>query len=79
HPVGEHHQHRGAGIAAVAKMRPRPSVLVVLTDGMTPWPAEAPKAMEVVVGLIGDEGDSRGGQAWAPPAWARVVHVGTAA
>lgn len=69
----------GAGIEAVARMRPRPSVLVALTDGMTPWPAEAPKGMEVVVGLIGDEGDSRGGQVWAVPAWARVVHVGTAA
>ena len=69
----------GAGIEAVSRLRPRPSVLVVLTDGMTPWPAEAPKAMVVVVGLIGAEDDSRGGQVWATPAWARVVHVDTAA
>jgi predicted metal-dependent peptidase len=69
----------GAGIEAVARLRPRPSVLVILTDGMTPWPAEAPKAMVVVVGLIGAEDGSRGGQVWAAPAWARVVHVDAAA
>lgn len=69
----------GAGIEAVSRLRPRPSVLVVLTDGMTPWPAEPPKGMEVVVGLIGGEDGSRGGQVWATPAWARVVHVDTAA
>ena len=31
----------GAGLAAAARLRPRPSVVVVLTDGMTPWPAQA--------------------------------------
>lgn len=42
----------GAGLVAAARLRPRPSVVVVLTDGMTPWPLEAPKGMQVVVGLI---------------------------
>lgn len=65
------------GIEAAAKLRPRPSVLVVLTDGLTPWPADPPKGMAVVVGLI--EGESvRRGRAWAPPAWARVVRIGDA-
>jgi predicted metal-dependent peptidase len=64
----------GAGVEAAARLRPRPSVVVVLTDGLTPWPAEPPKGMQVVVGLI--EGASvRRGKAWAPPAWARVVHI----
>ena len=63
------------GIAAAAKLRPRPSVVVVLTDGLTPWPSDPPKGMEVVVGLI--EGASvRRGKAWAPPDWARVVQIG---
>jgi predicted metal-dependent peptidase len=69
----------GAGIEAVSRLRPRPSVLVVLTDGMTPWPADPPRGMVVVVGLIGPEDGSRGGQVWATPAWARVVHVDSAA
>ena len=64
----------GVGIAAAAKLRPRPSVVVVLTDGLTPWPAQAPKGMQVVVGLI--EGTIvRRGTAWAPPPWARVVYI----
>jgi predicted metal-dependent peptidase len=64
----------GAGLEAAAKLRPRPSVVVVLTDGLTPWPERPPKAMHVVVGLI--EGTSvRRGKAWAAPDWARVVHI----
>ncbi len=67
------------GIDGAARLRPRPSVLVVLTDGMTPWPQEPPKGMEVVIGLIGTQSGTGGGQVWAPPAWARVVHVDRAA
>jgi predicted metal-dependent peptidase len=57
-----------AGIAAAAALRPRPAVTVVLTDGYTPWPAEQPKGMRVVVGLIGPRARD------APP-WARAVRV----
>ncbi len=58
----------GAGLAAAVALRPRPAVTVVLTDGYTPWPADAPKGTRVVVGLLG---------AQAPPApgWARAVRV----
>jgi predicted metal-dependent peptidase len=58
----------GAGIAAAAALRPRPAVVVVLTDGYTPWPRLAPKGMRVVVGLLGE-------QAPEAPAWARAVRV----
>jgi predicted metal-dependent peptidase len=58
----------GAGIAAASALRPRPSVVVVLTDGFTPWPPEPPPGMTVVVGLLRD------GQA-EPPRWARVVRI----
>jgi hypothetical protein len=58
----------GAGIAAAAALRPRPAVCVVLTDGYTPWPAEAPKGMRVVAGLLGD-------RAPEGPGWARSVRV----
>lgn len=68
----------GAGVEAAAKLRPRPSVVVVLTDGLTPWPAEPPKGMAVVVGLIGSA-RARGGRGWEPPEWARVVHIDDAA
>jgi predicted metal-dependent peptidase len=58
----------GAGIGAAAALRPRPAVTVVLTDGYTPWPEQAPKGMRVVVGLIGDHAPE------APP-WTRSVRV----
>ncbi len=67
----------GAGLAAAAKLRPRPSVIVVLTDGMTPWPPQAPKGMQVVVGLIGNR--NQAGRVWAAPQWARVVPIDAAA
>jgi hypothetical protein len=58
----------GAGIAAAAALRPRPGVTVVLTDGYTPWPPQAPKGTRVVVGLLGEQAPD------APP-WARAVRV----
>jgi len=67
----------GAGLVAAAKLRPRPSVIVILTDGMTPWPLEAPKGMQVVVGLIGNR--VQGGRTWPAPQWARVVPIDAAA
>ena len=58
----------GAGIDAALALRPAPSVIVVLTDGYTPWPAAGPKRARVVVGLVG-----RGN--WAVPAWAKHVRI----
>ncbi len=58
----------GAGIAAACALRPRPAVTVVLTDGYTAWPAQGPKGMRVVAGLLGDG-------AREAPGWARSVHI----
>jgi len=63
----------GAGIAAAAALRPRPSTVIVLTDGYTPWPHQPPPGIRVVVGLLRD-----GTQGAAPgdlPAWARAVMI----
>ncbi|MFF4357445.1 VWA-like domain-containing protein [Streptomyces sp. NPDC001604] len=61
-------------------LRTCPDVVVVLTDGQTPWPDSRP-ACRTVVGLF-----PRHGAGWdeedpdyvpdAPPAWARVVDIG---
>ncbi|WP_424216500.1 DUF2201 family putative metallopeptidase (plasmid) [Streptomyces sp. BI20] len=76
-----------AGFAAALRSGPRPDVVVVLTDGQTPWPASRPSC-RTVVGLfprpVRDEGVEEGGgdgddeEVWAwrrrePPGWARVV------
>ncbi len=61
----------GAGIAAAAQLHPRPSIVIVLTDGWTPWPAAPPRGIRVVVGLLSVAG--------APlpegPLWARTVVI----
>ncbi len=66
--VGGGGTNMGTGIAAAVALRPRPAVTVVLTDGYTPWPADAPKGTRVVVGLLGAEAPDA-------PEWARAVRV----
>ena len=58
----------GAGIDSALELRPSPAVIVVLTDGYTPWPAEAPKRARVVVGLVGPGN-------WQVPQWAKLVRI----
>lgn len=62
----------GAGIQAAVRMRPKPSTVVVLTDGFTPWPDTPPKGTRVVVGLL-TQGWGR--PSWSVPAWARAVII----
>lgn len=72
------------GFAKALRTRPRPDVVVALTDGQTPWPDTRP-ACRTVVGLFPRQG---GSGSWdesdpdyvpdAPPAWARVVDIGSA-
>jgi hypothetical protein len=56
------------GIATARAMRPPADVIVVLTDGFTPWPNEAPKGVRIVIVLLG-----RGGP--PAPSWARVISI----
>lgn len=62
------------GLAAAHALRPRPSVIVVLTDGFTPWPPPSPEHPSVIVGLLGVDPAS-GLRPVDPPAWARTVHI----
>jgi predicted metal-dependent peptidase len=71
-----------AGFTRSLRARPRPDVIVVLTDGQTPWPATQPPC-RTVVGLFPRQ---YGNGSWdeddpdyvpdSPPAWARVVDIG---
>lgn len=58
------------GIDAANDARPVPHVVIVLTDGDTPWP-ERPSRAHLVCAVIG--GGDR--QLEATPAWASTVHV----
>ncbi|MEU1689488.1 vWA domain-containing protein [Micromonospora sp. NPDC005707] len=55
-----------AGLAAATELRPRPDLVVVLTDGHTPWPDRRPP-FESLVCLVGDGGEA--------PDWASSVHI----
>ena len=57
----------GEGIEAATKLRPRPQVCVVITDGYTPWPDTPPRGMKVIVALTGD-GNT--------PEWAKTIKIG---
>ncbi|MEV8634613.1 VWA-like domain-containing protein [Streptosporangium sp. NPDC051023] len=70
------------GFAKALKARPQPDVIVILTDGQTPWPDVQPPC-RTVVGLFPRKRQLR---SWdendpdyvsdAPPEWARVVVIG---
>jgi predicted metal-dependent peptidase len=59
----------GVGIAAAQKLQSK--VIIVLTDGYTPWPAEPPRGCQLVVGIL----DPAKGWADAcpPPPYAKRV------
>ncbi len=60
----------GRGIEGASRLTPRPDVVIVLTDGYTPWPTIPPSGMRVVVGLI-----CRYGSPPEAPSWARSVVI----
>ncbi|MCU1657009.1 MAG: hypothetical protein JWO57_1665, partial [Pseudonocardiales bacterium] len=62
-----------AGIDAAVRSRPRPDVIIVLTDGLTAWPSTPPRGVRVIVGLLrnGSSPDAE----WRPPSWARTVLI----
>jgi predicted metal-dependent peptidase len=59
--------------AALAQPR-RPDVIVVLTDGLTPWPDQSPGA-RVIAGLITADGDGTYAPP-TPPDWMETVRIG---
>ncbi len=54
------------GIATATQQRPRPDLIVVFTDGDTPWPHDAPAGSVVIAALLG----RRGSDLPPTPAWA---------
>lgn len=64
------------GIEECALMRPRPEVVVVMTDGYTPWPPRAPAGLEsaTVIALL-----TTGDAAASVPRWIRTIAVEGAA
>ena len=57
----------GAGLAAAEALRPVPDLIIVLTDGHTPWPPRPPRRSRVIVGLMDPSG--------SVPEWATHVLI----
>lgn len=58
----------GAGLRAAARLWPRPEVVVVMTDGATPWPAQpTPRGAKVIAALVSGPIPA--------PAWVEAVVV----
>jgi len=56
----------GAGIKAAAKLKPIPNIVVVLTDGYTPWPEAKPRGIgQAIVVLSTPDGSA--------PDWAKAI------
>jgi predicted metal-dependent peptidase len=61
------------GFDEVARLRPRPNVLVVLSDFYTPWPDSPPKGLSKVIGVcINSDIEPTN-----VPSWLKVVKVDT--
>ena len=58
------------GVSAALALHPRPDLILVLTDGQTPWPDRRPP-VPVVIGLV-EPGPGLRAEA-PPPAWARTI------
>lgn len=56
------------GIDAAAKLNPEPNVIIVLTDGITPWPDQPPRPRLVCAVISPDPPQGT-------PDWATTVHI----
>jgi len=61
------------GFKTASTLRPKPNVIIVLTDGYTPWP-KSPINASVIVGLISDT-ESTPEIIKSIPAWAATVGI----
>ena len=56
------------GIDEAFRRARRPAIIVVLTDGLTPWPA-APLSARIIAGIIGPMPEV------APPSWIETIAI----
>jgi predicted metal-dependent peptidase len=56
------------GIDQAMRNAERPRIIIVLTDGYTPWPDARPGNVRVIAGLVGENAPE-------PPSWIESVHI----
>ena len=55
----------GMGLAAAVLDKPKPDVIVVITDGFTPWPDEKPKGCDTFIVVVTEQQGMNGVPFWA--------------
>jgi hypothetical protein len=60
----------GAGLTAAALLSPRPHIIVVFTDGHTPWPDAPPRKVDSVIVVLSDPATQP-----QVPKWARIITI----
>jgi len=65
----------GVGMQAAYQASPKPQVMIVLTDGATPWPDSPPPGVKVVVGLIGETAEKIAEYGWPLPTYAEAIEI----
>lgn len=60
----------GAGIQAAQQVRPSPHILVVFTDGYTPWPEQKPHDFTSIIVVLSDSS----ARSTVPP-WAHIIEM----
>lgn len=57
-------------------LRPKPNMIVVLTDGYTPWPDHAEPGVHTIVCIVQEENRKRRLTGhYEPPPWAKVIYI----
>lgn len=72
-PVGGGGTDMGEGIKAAQQLRPKPELIIVLTDGYTPWPNNPPAHTKVLVGILTTK-DSSWGHVDVPK-WSKRINI----
>jgi predicted metal-dependent peptidase len=55
----------GMGLAAAVLDKPKPDVIIVITDGFTPWPDEKPKGCDNFIVVVTEQQGMNGVPIWA--------------
>ncbi len=67
-PKGRGGTDMRVGIEGAMKLRPKPNIIITLTDGYTPWPDHEPGDVRLIAAIMG--GGTEG-----VPEWMKVVHI----
>lgn len=63
------------GIDQALASRPRPTLIIVLTDGDTPWPDHPTPGVAMIVGLVRSSGSPSPVSGANVPAWATAIEI----